>query len=268
MPHWKFPSYPSGIQSLNYFVFLTNKDLFSHYSVLCDFKIKFLYHLLLVLHYILSLCIYNSCWLQWEPHCRARHSFARGLLTINAKDWNMWRVNFFYFKRYKYAWGLTQSQLQSTERFPSISEGFGSDWHLLFILGYVAWILITEALYTDYKSCCSHRDCYSLAAHSSQAVFENHSVFCWWLLANHRVLKIRVCQHCQQQCDTVKSKVVTSQVGDWKCLSVQAELIYSTPWLKYSGLSWQESWLLFALGSEMKCRHMQRNWIHYNLPIF
>ena len=113
------------------------------------------------------------------------------------------------------AWGLTQSPLQSMERFPSISEGFGSDWHLLFILGYVAWILIMEALYTDYKSCCSHRDCYSLAAHSSEAVFENHGVFCWWLLAVCRVIKMRVRQHCQQQCDTVKSKVVISKPG-WR----------------------------------------------------
>lgn len=109
------------------------------------------------------------------------------------------------------AWGLTQSPLQSMERFPSVSEGFGSGWHLLFILGYVAWILIMGALYTDYKSRCSHRDCYSLAAHSSEAGFENHSVFCWWLLAVRRVIKMRVRQHCQQQCDIVKSKVDVSK---------------------------------------------------------
>lgn len=81
---------------------------FSLHFVLCGFKIKFLSNLLLVLHwdYVLSLCMYRSCWLQWESHCRGRHSFARGLLTINARDWNMWRVNSFFFKRYKHTWTL------------------------------------------------------------------------------------------------------------------------------------------------------------------
>lgn len=72
-----------------------------------------------------------------------------------------------------------------------------------------------RALYADYKSLCSHRDCYSLAALSSEAVFENRSVFCWWLLAVYRDIKMRVCQHWKQQCDIVKCQVVTSKPG-WR----------------------------------------------------
>lgn len=81
---------------------------FSLNFVLCSFKIKFLSNLLLVLHwdYVLSLCIYSSYWLQQESHCRGRHSSARGLLTINVRDWNMWKVNSFFFKRYKHTWTL------------------------------------------------------------------------------------------------------------------------------------------------------------------
>lgn len=76
--------------------------------VLCGFKTKFLSSWLFVFHwgYVLSLCIYCSYWLQGESHCRERHSFARGFLTINVRDWNMWRVNSFFFKRYKHTWTL------------------------------------------------------------------------------------------------------------------------------------------------------------------
>lgn len=71
------------------------------------------------------------------------------------------------------------------------------------------------ALYAGYKSCCSHRDCYSPAAHGSEAVFEKHSVFCSWLLAVFRVIKMRVSQQCQQQCDIVKCEAVVSKPG-WR----------------------------------------------------
>lgn len=148
-------------------------------------------------------------------------------------------------------WGLTQSLWQSMEGFPSISEGFESDWHLLFVLGYVAWILMTGALYAGSESCCSHRDCYSLAAHSSEAGFESHRVFYWWLLAVHRVVKMRICQHCQQQCDIVKSKVVLSKPG-WRLESAYPyQQSYFPPlgWSRHSVLGRQAgSYLHWAAG--------------------
>ena len=86
-------------------------------------------------------------------------------------------------------WGLTQSPLQSVQSFPNISEGFGSEWHLLFILRYAAWILIAGAVYTGYKSCCSHRDCHSPAAHSAEAVLEIYRMFCDGILLSTGLLK-------------------------------------------------------------------------------
>lgn len=163
-------------------------------------------------------------------------------------------------------WGLTQSSLQPLERFPSISEGFGSDSHL-FILGYVAWILITGSLYVDYKSCCSHRDCYSLAAHSSEAVLEIHRVFCWWYLAVHRLIKMRVCQHCKQQCGVVKSKVVISKQRLESAYPYQHGLFAPLlGWNRQTVLGKQVgSYLRWAAGWRVDTL---RNRTHYNNLIF
>lgn len=112
------------------------------------------------------------------------------------------------------AWGLTQSHCSQWKGFHQFQKALDQTG-ISYLFWDVAWILITGALYTNYKSCCSHRGCYSWAAHSSEAGFENYGVFCEWLLAVHRVIKMRVCQCCQQQCDTVKSKVVIGKLG-WR----------------------------------------------------
>lgn len=150
------------------------------------------------------------------------------------------------------------------ERFPSISESFESDWLLLFVLGCVARILITGALCAGSEPCCSQRLLFTSSS-QPRSWFESHCVFCWWLLAVHRVVKMRrVCQHCQQQCDTVKSKVVISKPG-WRLQSAYSyqQSLYPHSWLKQTFCSWQASRLIFTLGSRLKCRHRLRNWIFY-----
>lgn len=150
------------------------------------------------------------------------------------------------------------------ERFPSISESFESDWHLLFVLGYVAWILITGALYAGSVMLLSQRLLFTSSSQLWSWFWEPLCVlltaFCCPQTCGH----MRVCQHCQQQCDIVKSKVVLSKPG-WRLESAYPyqQSLFPHSWLKQILCSWQASRLIFTLGSMLKCRHMLRNWIFY-----
>lgn len=132
-----------------------------------------------------------------ESCCRRKAFFCRGFADNKCEGLKNVESGFLLLKKKRKKeiqthldiWGLTQNPLQSMQSFPNISEGFGSEWHLLFILGYAAWILIAGAVYTGYKSCCSHRDCHSPAAHSAEAVLEIHRMFCDGILLSTNLLK-------------------------------------------------------------------------------